>query len=245
MTRAPVLILGAMSDLGVAIGHRFARAGHGLHLAARDPDRLAPVCSDLAIRHRVPVTPHAYDATDPAAITALLPALDPAPEVVISVVGWMGDQPRTEAEADLAWRTVATNFTGPLWSLVRAAAFLDQTGRPGAVIGIGSVAGERGRAKNYWYGASKSGFHQGLSGLRQRYARTRVRVITVKPGYIRTGMIEGAKTPALITATPEAWADRIYRAHTRGHRVVWDPKWWLIMTVVKLIPERIFERLKF
>src|SRR5207249_3703592 len=96
----------------------------------------------------------------------------------------------------------------------------------GTIIGVSSVAGDRGRATNYIYGSAKAGFTAFLSGLRNRLFSKNVRVITVKPGFVRTKMTEGLDLPAVLTASPEELARAIRRAHVRNrlavyHRPVW------------------------
>ena len=89
------------------------------------------------------------------------------------------------------------------------------------------------------------GFSEYLSGLRQKYARTRLHVMTVKPGFVRTAMTEGMDLPGPLTTTPKALAPRILRALARRRMVYYDFRWWLVMAVIKLIPERIFSRMRF
>ena len=73
----------------------------------------------------------------------------------------------------------------------------------GTIIGISSVAGDRGRGSNYIYGASKAGLTAFLSGLRNSLSKTGVQVLTVKPGFVRTRMTEQFQLPAHLTAGPE------------------------------------------
>jgi short-subunit dehydrogenase len=115
----------------------------------------------------------------------------------------------------------------------------------GTIIGISSVAGERGRASNYVYGAAKAGFTAFLSGLRNRLAAKGVRVITVKPGFVATRMTEGMKLPPRLTAQPEEVAAAILAATSRRFDVTYvRPIWWLIMAIIRLIPEPVFKKLK-
>lgn len=240
----PVLILGATSDIARALAHAFAARGHSLQLAARTPERLADDAADLRLRHGVAVTTHHYDASvpDPAALFDRLPAV---PRIVVSAVGLLGDQARDAAEPARARAVIEANFTGPALALSEAARRLRALDGPTAVIGISSVAGDRGRAKNYVYGAAKAGFTAWLSGLRQDCARTDLHVMTVKPGFVATRMTEGMDLPAPLTETPEAVAALILRALDRRRHVVYTPKWRLVMTVLGLIPEPIFKKLRF
>ncbi|MAB06414.1 MAG: short-chain dehydrogenase, partial [Rhodobacteraceae bacterium] len=191
MTKAPVLILGARSDIGRAIAHRFAAEGHPVQLAARASDTLERDRADMALRHGVAVTLHDYDALDAAGFAE---ALDPQPGIVVCAVGLMGTQEDSQRDPEAAARVLRSNFEGPALTLAAFAEAFEARGH-GTLVGISSVAGERGRASNYVYGAAKAGFTAFLSGLRNRLDRKGVRVITVLPGFVATRMTEGMDLP--------------------------------------------------
>ena len=111
------------------------------------------------------------------------------------------------------------------------------------LVGVSSVAGERGRASNYVYGSAKAGFSAFLSGLRNRLAGSGVHVVTVKPGYVRTRMTDGMDLPPRLTAEPDEVARAVVRAIRRRRDVVYVRRIWrVIMLAVRAIPERIFKR---
>ena len=241
----PVLILGARSDIARALAAEFARFGHPIQLAARDPRVLERDRADLSIRHQVEVTTNRYDALDIDRIEEFLDSLPETPRIVVSVVGLVGDQDENARNPTRASEVIDTNFTGPALTLEAAARRLVELDEDTAVIGISSVAGDRGRARNYIYGAAKAGFSEYLSGMRQKYARTRVHVMTAKPGYVATTKTEDMDLPAILTSTPEELARAVVASLHRHRMVHYDLKWWLIMAVIKLIPEKIFSQLKF
>ncbi|GMG84359.1 SDR family oxidoreductase [Paralimibaculum aggregatum] len=241
---SPVLILGARSDIARALAHEYAAAGHPLMLAARDPATLAADCADLALRHGVTATAHAYDALDLGAIAAFFEALPATPRVVIQAVGYLGEQARAEADPQEAAHVVAANLIGPAAALEEAARRLAAAGG-GTIIGLSSVAGERGRAKNHWYGAAKAGLTAVLSGLRQRWWREGVQVLTVKPGFVATRMTEGMDLPAPLTDSAAGLARHVKRAADRGRAVYMPWKWRLVMGVICALPETVFKRLSF
>lgn len=240
-----VLILGAGSEIARALARGFAARGHAIRLAGRDPAALERDRADLALRHGVEATTHRYDATEFDRIEAFLDGLPETPRIVVSAVGLMGDQEAAAADPARAALLVATNFTGPALTLEAAARRMAALGSFAAVIGISSVAGDRGRAKNYVYGAAKAAFSEYLSGLRQKHARSRLHVMTVKPGFVATAMTEGMDLPAALVTTPDALARRVLRALDRRRMVHYDPVWLAVMTAIKLTPERIFARLRF
>lgn len=247
MTKAdqPVLILGAGSDIAQALALALAREGHPIQLAARNPEALERIGRDMALQVQSDVSTHVFDVLGMDGFGAFLDGLPATPHIVISAVGFMGDQEENAGNTALTTQVIATNFTGPALMLEMAAARLATLDADTAVIGISSVAGDRGRARNYVYGSAKAGFSEYLSGMRQKYARSRVHVMTVKPGFVHTAMTEGMDLPGALTATPEALAANILRALKRKRFVYYDVKWWAIMAIIKLVPEKIFSKMKF
>src|SRR5690606_12784913 len=115
----------------------------------------------------------------------------------------------------------------------------------GTIVGISSVAGERGRQSNYLYGSAKAGFTAYLSGLRNALFSDNVHVVTVLPGFVYTKMTENLNLPKLLTAQPSEVADAIYAAVQKKKNTIyvrWFWKW--IMLIIKCIPEFIFKKLK-
>jgi short-subunit dehydrogenase len=244
MTLAPVLILGGRSDIGRAVAHRFAAAGHPVQLAVRDPAAVAADARDIELRHGVAVTLHAFDALETEGHAAFLDTLEPLPGVAVCAVGFMGDQAESERDAAAAARVMRSNYEAPALILGALANRFEARGS-GTLVGISSVAGERGRATNYVYGSAKAGFTAFLSGLRNRLAGKGVHVVTVLPGFVRTRMTEGMKLPARLTATPEAVAEAIFRAVAKRRDSLHVlPVWALVMAVIRNIPERVFKRMR-
>lgn len=237
-----VLILGAGSDMARACARRFARAGHPLVLAARNPAALEADATDLRLRYGVTVTCVAFDATDIAGHAAFLDALPNLPAIALCAVGTMGDQAQSQRDVQAAATVIRTNFEGPALILGALAERFEQRGA-GTIIGISSVAGERGRASNYVYGAAKAGLTAFLSGLRNRLARTPVQVITVLPGFVATRMTEGLNLNPRLTAQPEEVAEAIFRAYEKRRDVIYiRPVWRLIMAIIRALPEPVFKR---
>ncbi len=244
MTKAAVLILGARSDIGKAVAHKFAAMGHPIQLAARNVGSLGPDKVDIELRHRVAVTLHEFDALETGTHEEFAAGLPELPGVVVSVVGMMGAQEENERDPEAAARVLRSNFEGPASILAVFANLFAEKGT-GTLVGISSVAGERGRATNYVYGSAKAGFSAFLSGLRNRLARQGVHVVTVLPGFVATQMTEGMDLPAKLTAEPEEVADAIARAVGRKKNVVYvRPIWRLIMLIIRNIPEAIFKKMK-
>jgi short-subunit dehydrogenase len=112
------------------------------------------------------------------------------------------------------------------------------------MIGISSVAGERGRQSNYIYGSAKGALSLYLSGLRNRLSRRSVHVMTVLPGFINTKMTAHLDLPEKLTARPEDVARDVYQAYIKNKNIVYSRWFWKwIMWVIKVIPENIFKKL--
>lgn len=117
--------------------------------------------------------------------------------------------------------------------------------RSGTIIGLSSVAGDRGRQSNFIYGSAKAAFTAYLSGLRNYLFEKKVHVLTVKPGFMATKMTEGLPLNPKLTATPKQAADCIYKAFKKRSNVVYVlPVWSIIMMIIRNIPELIFKKLK-
>lgn len=120
-----------------------------------------------------------------------------------------------------------------------------QSQRTGTIIGLSSVAGERGRQSNFIYGSAKAGFTTYLSGLRNFLFDKKVHVLTVKPGFMATKMTEGLPLNPKLTATPQQAANCIYKAYKNKKNIAYVlPIWALIMMIIRNIPEFIFKKLK-
>jgi len=240
------VILGATSSIARAFARLAAADGADLLLAGRDLDDMERAAADLDVRYGAEAQVMRFDVLDPADRLALAEAAAARPGTLNAAVflGAMPAQAEIDADPDLAAGVIANNLGGVAAALQRLAPVIEERGA-GVVIGVGSVAGDRGRLRHYVYGASKAGFHAYLSGLRSRMARKGVHVMTVKPGFVDTAMTWGHDSRPL-AASPEAVAADIFRAAKRRKDVLYTPWFWRwIMRVVQLIPERVFKRTSF
>lgn len=239
-----VLILGATSDVAVACAHEFATKGYNLYLAGRDIDTLNVMANDAAIRHRIEAKALKFDALQSETHQSFYESLNPKPDVTVCVFGFMGDQQRSEQDWTACDKVIHSNYTGAV-SILNAVANHYEANRKGVIVGVSSVAGERGRQSNYIYGSAKAGFTAYLSGLRNRLSKSDVHVVTVKPGFINTRMTEGLKLPKPLTAEPEHLGKAIFKAVKKRKNVIYVlPVWRLIMLIIRNIPEGIFKKLK-
>ncbi len=238
-----VLILGGNSDVAYALARQFASKKADITLASRDLELLKKKAKDIEIRHHVSVQALAFDASETGSHQAFYDALDPKPDGVIVAFGYLGDQERAQSDAQEAQKIIHTNFTGAVSILEIVAADFERR-RKGFIIGIGSVAGERGRQSNYFYGAAKGALGIYLGGLRNRLSKCQVHVATVLPGYIDTKMTSGLGLPALLTASPKQVAVDIFQGYHKSKNIIYTRWFWRwIMAIIKAIPESLFKRL--
>lgn len=238
-----VLLLGAGSDMAVAIARKFAAEKFDIQLAGRQTAALQPQQQDLQVRYGVTVTTHAFDATDFNTHADFYAGLPVQPDITICVFGYLGDQEKAQQNWVEAAAIINTNYTGAV-SILNIVADSYAAKKQGTIIGISSVAGERGRQSNYIYGSAKAGFTAYLSGLRNRLFRSGVHVMSVQPGFVNTRMTQHLTLPPLLTAQPEAIANAIFNATKKRKNVLYVKwHWKYIMLIIKSIPEGIFKKL--
>jgi decaprenylphospho-beta-D-erythro-pentofuranosid-2-ulose 2-reductase len=240
------LVLGASSAIARAFARVAAAEGADVLLAGRDRDDLGKTAADIALRSGRRVAVLDFDALDHDSHAALIArARAEAGSGTLNLFlafGTMPSQAEIDADPALAFRTIDSNYTGAVSILQTAAPALEAQKR-GAVIALSSVAGDRGRIKNYVYGSAKAGLSAYLQGLRARLFRSGVSVTTIKPGFVDTAMTFGLPGMFLV-ASPEAVARACLAAARRGREELYVPFfWWGIMTIIRNIPERIFKRL--
>lgn len=239
-----VLILGATSEMAMAIAQKFGAESYDIQLAARNIEQLKPLQSDIAIRYNVNCSAHTFNATDFTSHKTFFSQLSPAPEITICVFGYLGENEKAMTDWVEAKTIIETNYTGAVSILNIAAAHYIAVGK-GTIVGVSSVAGERGRQSNYMYGSAKAGFTAYLSGLRNRLTREGAHVITVLPGFVYTRMTEELNLPKLLTAKPVEVGEAVFLAFNNNKNVIYVRWFWRwIMLIIKLIPEPIFKKLK-
>ncbi|MGO9013523.1 MAG: SDR family oxidoreductase [Dissulfurispiraceae bacterium] len=238
-----LLVAGAKSDVARAVAAKFAQNGFNIYLAARNYDQGVHDGNDLEIRYGVKTAVVEFNALDYAAHQAIYDVFPEKPLGVVCAVGYLGDQKKAETDFGETRKIIESNFMGCV-SLLNIVARDFEQRKEGFIIGISSVAGDRGRQSNYTYGSAKAAFSVYLSGLRNRLSHYNVRVITVKPGFINTKMTEGMQLPRLLTAEPADVAQDIFRAYKSGKDIVYTKWFWKwIMLAIRAIPERIFKKM--
>lgn len=238
-----VLILGAKSDIAVATARQYAGQGYDIILAARQAASLEGIATDMTVRYQQSVECVEFDVCAVENHKKFFDALPVPLGGVISFIGYMGDQVTTQGNSSEAAKIIATNYSS-IAALFEIIAQDMEARSDGFIVGVSSVAGDRGRQSNYFYGAAKAAFSAYLSGLRNRLHTSGVNVLTVKPGFVDTKMTAGMDLPKLLTASPEGVARDIYRAQQKCRAVIYSRWYWRwLMLIIKLIPESIFKKL--
>lgn len=239
-----LLILGANSDVAYAVAQKFAQKEKAyLFLASRNLELLEKMAQDLQIRYQVGATTLYFDATSYESHANFYESLQPKPDGVVLAFGYLGDQSKAQEDFGEAKEIIEINFLGAVSILEVIARDFERRGH-GFIIGISSVAGERGRQSNYLYGAAKGALTVYLSGLRNRLNKKRIRVITVLPGFVQTKMTEHLELSEKLLAQPEEVARDIYQAYQKGKDIIYTKRLWRwIIAIIKLLPEKLFKRL--
>jgi short-subunit dehydrogenase len=242
------LIIGASSGMGAALARRLAREGYALALVARRKRTLAALCQEIN---------HSKGQGRATAYVHDVHRVDEVPDLLRRIIAELGglDLVVYAAGVNFPPGLHAYNFEGDRQmlevNLVGAFAWLDpiaamfEGAHRGQIVGLSSVAGDRGRVGNPGYNASKAGLTSYLESLRNRLTRHGVSVLTVKAGFVQTDMLKAAQK-VMFPITAEQAADEIYAAIRRRRQQIYTPWFWTwLMLVVRNIPSVVFRRMSF
>lgn len=243
-----ILVLGATSGIAEATIRLWASRGEHLFLVGRSPEKLAAVAADARVRGAGYIDTAVADldqtAQHPELLAHAINSLGGL-DVAYLAMGLLGDQGRAERSFAEATQILHTNFVAPASLLTWLASYCAQR-HAGTLAVLSSVAGERGRKSNYVYGSSKAGLTAFVDGLRNRVDREGVRVLTIKPGPVKTAMTEGMKGQSRFADVNKV-AATIVKAIDKGPKgpdVLYVPGIWrVIMTAIRLIPESRFKKM--
>lgn len=241
-----VIVLGATSAMAEATARLYAAEHAPLALVGRQAARLDAMAGDLTARGATQVDTHAADLAKPKSAEKQLAAFAAGRPVraVLLFYGVLGDQAQAEADIAHAREVLAVDFTSAAEWCLAAANLLEAQGR-GALVVVGSVAGDRGRQSNYVYGAAKAGLGVLVQGLAHRFAarKSAARAVLVKPGFVDTPMTGHLPKGGPLWASPEAIARIVHAAAERGGPIQYAPGFWrLVMLIIRTVPAFVFHR---
>jgi short-subunit dehydrogenase len=234
------IVIGASSGIGAALVEQLAAKGWSVGALARRKDRLDELKPGSGVICR-----RSHDVRDTEAVPLLFEELARelgGLDLLIFAAAVMPKIGPSEynTQKDLAMVTV--NLCGAIAWCNEAANFFSSQ-RSGAIVGISSIAADRGRKGAPVYGMTKAALDHYLEALRNRLSESNVKVTTIKPGFVATDMTAGMdKQPFIISA--ETAAERILCAVRCGVQTRYVPmRWWFVGRILRLIPSFLFKRL--
>ncbi len=243
------VILGATKGMGRELARQMAMRGDRLALLGRDPHELTRTIADLEARTSR-TGEHISAVCDLERPETFAPALDVAEaalagfDTVIVTAGLFATQDALEADLELARRVTTVNYAHTVIFCEHARTRL--LARGGGVLAVfSSVAGDRGRKPVVIYGSSKAGLSAYLEGLDHRFHAQGLRVVCVKPGFVKTGMTANLPTPPF-AGEPQDVARRVLATIDHPRPIVYAPAIWrLVMLVIRFLPRFIMRKIKF
>lgn len=244
-----IAMLGATRGMGRAVARLAAQRGDSLFLLGRRPEELERSAGDLELRGAAGTVKHAVcDLLDPETFDRALDAADQSLggiDALVISAGLFGTQAELEADRALAQRVLTADYTNTVLLCEAARPILLRNPRGATLAVFSSVAGERGRKTVGLYGSAKAGLTHYLESLDYRYRLKGLRVVTVKPGFVRTSMTDGLPDAPFAT-NADSVAPRILRAIDRGAAEIYAPQVWrLVMAAVRKVPKFAMRRLEF
>lgn len=248
--RRRAIIVGASVGMGAALARKLAREGYAVALVARQKDKLNALCAEIN---------QSAGETRAMAFAHDVANYDDAPRLLKDLVAQIGGLDAFIFMAGINYppggndkynfendrKMIEVNLIGAMAWLTPVAEMF-QNAKSGQIVGIGSVAGDRGRVGNPGYNTSKAALHTYLEALRNRLTRHGVNVLTVKPGFVKTEMLKAAVGPTPFAIPAEKAADDIYNAMLKRKQVIYTPFFWAyIMQIIRHIPSFIFRKLSF
>jgi decaprenylphospho-beta-D-erythro-pentofuranosid-2-ulose 2-reductase len=246
-----VAFLGATSGMGRALARMMAARGDRVFVLGVGQEDLAKSAGDLEVRAGSPKASVGFALCDLERPATFAPALDAAEaalgglDVVVVTAGIFATQDRMEEDAKLTERLLTIDFTNTVLFCEEVRKRLLARGEGGTLCVFSSVAGDRGRKPVALYGAAKAGLTRYLEAIDHRHHADGLQVITVKPGFVKTGMTAGLKPPPF-AGEPEQVAAQVLRAIDRGTPEVYAPAPWRpIMSVIRSLPRFVMRRVGF
>lgn len=240
-----IAVFGATSSIAEATVKHFANENATLILVGRNIERLKILKSQMLTHGAAQVDLLTCDFSDSAQAEQIWMKCTDIHQTIDRVLlayGTLSDQHECETNMEAARHNYELNLISPISILSSIAASFEQSGK-GQIVVISSVAGDRGRRSNYYYGSAKAGLDTFCSGLRSRLSKAKVSVLTVRPGFVDTPMTAHIPKNPLF-ASPEKVGKDIFDAMKKKREIIYVPSFWrLILFIIRIIPESLFKRL--
>ena len=233
-----ILIIGGNSDIGFELAKKFTADDYKIILASRNIEDLK-IKKNILNKMNVECEVYFFDLEQSESYESFLVNLSDKPNIIIISAGYL------EKEEKNYSKIISINYLSLLNFIeifISKKKLLDNLN---AIIGISSLAGERGKERLNIYSSAKAGFSNYLDGLRQKLFKKNIKVVTVKPGFVKTKMTENLKLNSFLTITSEKIANKIYVDFKKNKSIIYPSLLWkVIILIYKLIPEKIFVKLK-
>ncbi|PWH13361.1 MAG: short-chain dehydrogenase [Anaerolineae bacterium] len=248
--RRTAIVVGASSGIGAALTRKLAAEGYLVAAVARRAELLASLCNEINAAHgETRALPFIHDVTDydsvPSTLQNILQTFGRL-DLFVYNAGIQQHVKLDEFDFRKDRAMIETNLLGAMAWLNPVAAMFHHL-RAGHIVGISSVAGDRGRIGAPAYNTSKAALSTYLESLRNRLTRRGVTVTTIKPGFVETDILRSApKKNFFWLISPEQAAEGIWKAIQSRKQTAYVPaQWGLLMLVIRHIPSFIFRRLSF
>ena len=243
------IIIGASDGIGAALAHKLVKEGYTLALIARRKDKLNALCKEInSSANETRVLGYVHDVSNYDEVPALLRKIVAdlgGLDLVVFMAGVNFPPGLNKYNFDGDRKMIEVNVIGAM-AWLNPVAEMFQNAKAGQIVGIGSVAGDRGRIGNPGYNTSKAALATYLEALRNRLTRHGVNVLTVKPGFVKTEMLKTAQGGTPFAITPEKAVEDIYKAIRKRKQLIYTASIWRwIMLVIQHVPSVIFRRMSF
>jgi short-subunit dehydrogenase len=242
-----IIIIGATSAMAEHCARLWVQSeSKNIVLAGRNAEKIQRIAQDLMVRSPLStIQVVTLDFQNPQSIQSWADeqVQQGNPDIVLIAHGSLPEQKTCEQDLALGAQAIMLNGVSPVLFAEAFANHMERAGH-GTIAVLGSVAGDRGRKSNYIYGASKGFVTRYVQGLQHRLAKTKVKVVLIKPGPTDTPMTAQLKSQGSALAPVQDVAQAIVRAIKKGTPTVYTPaKWSLIMMIIRHLPRFIFNKM--
>ena len=231
-----ILVIGGNSDIGYATAKVFAQNKYNIHLVSRNISQLEIKKKEIEDLYKVECKITSLDILNKENVNRYFDEHLESPNIILIAVG------HTEINEKNYEKIASINYVSPMVFIEKSLIKYKTQKKLDTIIGISSVAGDRGKKRGSIYTSSKSAFSSYLDGLRQRLYSDKIHVITVKPGWVETKMTKNLDLPKIMITNVDFVGNKIFKSYKTKKNILYVPGYWsIIMFFYKMIPETIFK----
>ena len=231
-----ILVIGGNSDIGYATAKVFAKNKYNIHLVSRIISQLEIKKKEIENLYGVNCKITSLDILNEENVNNFFNENLESPSIILIAVG------HTEIDEKNYEKIASINYVSPMVFIEKSLIKYKTQKKLDTIIGISSVAGDRGKKRGSIYTSSKSAFSSYLDGLRQRLYSDKIHVITVKPGWVKTKMTKNPKLPKVLISSANHVGNKIFESYKNKKNTLYVPRYWsIIMFFYKIIPEYLFK----